>query len=233
MKQKIKYLTKKFFKLFNVQADFNRPNHWAEKILDDNFGHNKSNLEKKSIDKNQQPLPWYTYPAIEFINQLDLSDKYVFEWGSGNSSIYYSNVAKEVISVESDKYWYDIVKRYPRSNGKVIFRNEHDYPNVICDLGRKFDIIIIDGLKRVICAQIGPDFLADGGMIILDNSDWFIEAGDILRDTDLIQIDFSGFGPINKYSWTTSFFLTRNFNIPRIKDIQSPNPIGGIPGPGE
>src|SRR5688572_10403591 len=49
-----------------------------------------------------QPIPWYTYPAIEFIRQLDFSQSTVFEYGSGNSTMFWAASAARVISVEED-----------------------------------------------------------------------------------------------------------------------------------
>jgi hypothetical protein len=67
--------------------------------------------------------------------------------------------------------------------------------------------------------------LAPGGMIILDNADWFVETAKFLRSSDLIEVDMSGFSPINHYTLTTSFFLSRDFNIKSAHDHQ---PIPGI-----
>ena len=46
-----------------------------------------------------------------------------------------------------------------------------------------------------------------------------------LRDSGLIEVDFSGFGPSNGYVWTTSIFLKRNFDF---KICQQLYPIGGL-----
>lgn len=63
--------------------------------------------------------------------------------------------------------------------------------------------------------------IGGGGIVILDNSDWFRETSKYLREKlDLIEIDFHGFGPINDYTWTTSVFITRNFRFKPIDNIQ-------------
>ena len=56
------------------------------KIFND-YGYFESIKVKLPVDKIGGPLPWYTYPAIEYIKQLDLTNKVVFEWGCGNSSV--------------------------------------------------------------------------------------------------------------------------------------------------
>jgi hypothetical protein len=39
-------------------------------------------------DKNGEPVPWFTYPTIEYLNHLDLSECSVFEYGMGYSTLY-------------------------------------------------------------------------------------------------------------------------------------------------
>ncbi len=221
-------MIKSFFRIFNVTIEFNKPDYWAERILDFDFGHNTSNLESSAMDKGGEPIPWYTYPAIEFINQLDLSGRKVFEWGSGNSSLYYAQHAREVISIESDRSWHDVIKNKTLKNGSVIYQDETTYCDAIKGYSSKFDLIVIDGINRNQCAEVAPDFLKKSGMIILDNSDWHPGAVRSLNQANLIQIDFNGFGPINKYSWTTSMFLSREFDILRRKDFETPIPVGGL-----
>ena len=43
--------------------------------------------EKVCLDRNGNPIPWYTYPAIEYLSQFDYSRKTIFEFGCGNSSL--------------------------------------------------------------------------------------------------------------------------------------------------
>lgn len=40
-----------------------------------------------AVDGAGQPVPWYTYPATEYLSHLDLSVLSVFEYGSGNSTL--------------------------------------------------------------------------------------------------------------------------------------------------
>jgi len=44
----------------------------------------------------------------------------------------------------------------------------------------------------------------------------------------LIEVDFHGFGPINAYTWTTSIFISRNFNFKPINKEQPNFSIAGI-----
>ena len=71
-------------------------------------------------------------------------------------------------------------------------------------------------------------------MIILDDSDRintsqeYVRAVAVLRQADLIQVDFYGFCPMNNYTKTTSLFLTRSFNFESLYKVQPINGIGNL-----
>ena len=181
-------------------------------IFDQGYGHARSRAEQKPVDAQGQPIPWLTYPCIEYLNQLDLSAMRVFEWGSGNSSKWFARRCKEIISVESDQDWYNYVKQELQANQTLLFAEESNYAEVIGDYG-DFDLIIVDALRRYDCAEKALTHLKPGGFILLDNSDWHPNSCEMLRQKapDLIQVDFHGLGPCNKYTWTSSLFLSLEF----------------------
>lgn len=55
------------------------------------------------------PLPPLTERAKEWIKENVNSDTYVFEYGSGTSTLYFSKFAKSIVSVEHNKKMYDKV----------------------------------------------------------------------------------------------------------------------------
>ena len=176
---------------------------------------------RQPIDANREPLPWYTYPAIEYIKQLDFSDREVFEYGSGNSTIFWSKLAKRVVSIENNQKWYETIAKGVVENVEVrLIENDALYIQEILN-HKSFDVIVIDGSHRLECARVAINKLKSGGIIILDNSDWHVKTAKILRSNDLIQVDMTGLGPINPYTWTTSFFLHRDFNL-QPKGINQP-----------
>lgn len=58
--------------------------------------------EKVCADKDGNPIPWYTYPAIEYLSQFDYGGKRVFEYGCGYSSLFWAERAAKVISIEDN-----------------------------------------------------------------------------------------------------------------------------------
>lgn len=208
----------------------------AVKILENEYALKKSMAEEICTDKEGNPIPWYTFPAIEYIKQLDLSSKRIFEFGSGNSSLFWADIAKEVTSVEEDEKWYHSRLKAKRNNMKILLKEkEKEYYNSILEENGDFDVIVIDGKARDKCCRTALKKIKRNGLIILDNTDWaskfdeLARAVKILKDAGLIQVDFCGLGPINDYAWSTSFFFTRNFDF-RSKNhpIQPANIIGGI-----
>lgn len=204
------------------------------KILAIDYGQYRTIKNGICVDKYGNEIPWFTYPAIEFLNNFDFSQKYVFEYGAGYSTLYWAKRSKKVVSVEHDIKWFERLKSYIRDNQILLYReNNEEYERSILTIGIKFDVVVIDGIRRTQCAKIIKNCLNydsdEGFLVILDNSDWYKETAKYLRKhLNLIQIDFHGFGPINNYTWTTSVFLSRNFNFKPIDDVQPHFSIAAI-----
>src|SRR5262249_32447447 len=153
-------------------------------------------------------------PATEYLAQFDLSDKAVFEYGAGNSTLFWCTRARRVVSVEDDEAWFRKLRERVGNNVDLTFASAREnYVQHLAHADTKFDIITIDGKYRDECAQLATDHLCPGGMIILDNADWWVNTAQFLRETGLIQVDFIGFTPINGYTSTTSLFMDRAFNF--------------------
>lgn len=200
------------------------------------FAIERSIDEKLCIDRDGNPIPWYTYPAIEYLSQYDYRDKKIFEYGCGYSSMFWAQRAVKVVSVEDNQQWYNKWKaKFSQANLEIRQRDENTvYENAILEDGEKYDVIIIDGKRRAQCAEAAVDALADGGMIILDDSDRintsdeYIKAVAALKNFGLLQVDFYGFCPMNNYSKTTSIFFCRNFNFDSLYKVQPINGWGNL-----
>ena len=44
------------------------------------FAVERSMDEKLCRDRDGNPIPWYTYPVIEYLTQFDYTDKKIFEY---------------------------------------------------------------------------------------------------------------------------------------------------------
>ena len=195
-------------------------------LIAHSYGHERSFLEKSAIDSKGLETPWFSYPAIEFLNVLDLSNFKVLEWGAGNSSVYFSRYSREVYSIEDNDEWYQKIKNLNLRNHFVYHAQGDEYVSLALELDNEFDLVLIDGKKRKDCAKIAPKILSQTGFIILDNADWYPETCKELENQGFNQVDFSGLGPINSYAWTTSIFYRSQFkNFPRRTSIR---PMGGL-----
>jgi len=105
------------------------------KIFIDGYGFKKSVEQSIPIDFNENPLPLYTYPAIEYLRSLDFKNKKIFEFGSGNSTLFWLNKEAKVTSVENNHHWFDKLKIKTKNNKnhKFIFAQKEQYINSILD----------------------------------------------------------------------------------------------------
>lgn len=200
------------------------------------FAIERSINEKVCLDRDNNPIPWYTYPAIEYLNQFDYSSKEIFEFGCGYSSLFWAKRAKKVTSIEDNLKWFDKWKQeFDEPNLDIRWRDEGEiYEQAIDEDNCKYDVIVVDGKRRWQCAQAAVKALNDGGMIILDDSDRintseeYVKAVNALKEANLLQVDFYGFCPMNNYTKTTSIFFSRNFNFESLYKIQPINGWGNL-----
>lgn len=182
------------------------------------------------MDAAGKEIPWFTYPAIEYLEQLDFSGKSVFEFGAGNSSLFWGRRAARVVSVEHDRGWYERLRpRLPAGHALHLVEDPAAYPQTLAGRPEEFDVVVIDGIERRACCAPAVSRLRRGGLVILDNSDWHHRCAALLRDAGLLEVDFSGFGPVNGYTWTTSLFFHREFAFRAREAHQPRHGIGSLP----
>jgi hypothetical protein len=195
------------------------------RILGERLGQVRSIAESRPVDALGRPIPWYTYPAIEYLERLALEGASIFEFGCGNSTRYWCRRGARVTAVEHSREWFDEVSASVES-AVLLHRGDRDsYVAALREADTSFDVIVIDGVWREHCvdeaiARAGPHTL-----VILDNSDWYDEAGARLRAAGWLEVSFSGFGPCNNYTWTTSLFFGASRALP---GLAPPTPVGGI-----
>ena len=179
---------------------------------------------KRPIDKNGQPVAWYSYSFLKFLENRLTKDLAVFEYGAGNSTIWYAKKVKFVKSVENDKKWVEILTPQLPKNAEVTFRElnqTQDYLHEITIPAQakseakseaKYDIIVVDGRRRNDCAMFGIDYLTEKGVIILDNSERedYQPTKDFMKQKGFKQIDFWGIAPIVAHNTCTSVFYKAN-----------------------
>jgi hypothetical protein len=175
----------------------------------------KSFNYKKPVDANNNPTPWMNYAIVEFLKQRFKNDFNLFEYGSGFSTIFYSNLVNSVISIEYDKNWFACIKNMAPLNAKVYFYdNDVDgkYSRSIRDFETLFQVIIIDGRDRVNCIKQSLPNISPDGVIILDDSDREEYKSGILflELHGFRELPFYGFKPRSLFISKTSIFYRNN-----------------------
>lgn len=177
----------------------------------------KSFEQKSPVDKDGNPLPWITLPCIDFLAGRINKNITIFEFGSGNSTLYFAQHVHKVMSVEHDNDWHQKISLHAPSNVEVFLCPlvyDADYCRFANTLIDKFELIVVDGRDRVNCVKHSVDALSEDGCIILDDSErpQYQEAHEFLQKHHFRQIDFWGMAPGLSYKkCTTIFYKTSNF----------------------
>jgi hypothetical protein len=184
--------------------------HSYQGYLDD-VGWISSFVQKEPVDKNGGPLPWVTYPYIHFVMPRITKEMTVFEFGSGSSTNFYAGKCKNVVSVEHDQRWYELIKSVVPSNSDLIYEKlekNGDYARAASRTGKKFDLIIVDGRDRVNCIKYSLDSLSDKGALVLDDSERekYCPGVDFLQEQGFRALDFWGISPGLFYLKCTSIY---------------------------
>lgn len=196
-------------------------------IFNHRYGHSRFK-NGFCVDGDGNYIPWITYPCIEFLNTLDLRDCRVFEFGSGSSTLYWAQKTKSVISVERDRDWYDKVTSFLPSNCVLQHcGDEMLYPMAISNCDGNFDIVVVDGAVRYPCVLETLKKVSSEGIIILDNTEWYPNAAEVLRGHGFLQIDFCGFSPINAFTSCTSIFYKSTTILSKRLNVYEWRPKGG------
>jgi hypothetical protein len=141
------------------------------------------------LDKNSTPPaePWWPRKAIGLVEAGLRPGARVFEFGSGRSTLWFAAHGAEVVSVEHDRAWYELVSgmlppgptlllREPASAGAI---GSEAAPGQFFDAyvsaidehpDDTFDLVVVDGRARVACGMAAIRKVRPGGRLLLDDS---------------------------------------------------------------
>lgn len=169
----------------------------------------KSFRTRVSVDNSGNPIPWFVYCAVEFINKRLPQDAAVFEYGSGSSTLWWAERAARVHSVEHSPVWKEKVKSNVPDNVQLIYRKPGEgYESSILLSGELYDVIILDGRNRDKCLGHSLRALSERGVILFDDSNWekYQKTISYLRSLEFRQLPFRGMCPIEFRESETSVF---------------------------
>jgi hypothetical protein len=143
-------------------------------------------------DKN----PRLSIGAISWFEKHLNKKMQLFEYGSGGSTLFFSEKVKKLVSVEHDKNWFDRIKKSLKKNNTTNTsylliipqkgkNNEFssslkEYKN--CNFKKytksitkfpdnSFDVVLVDGRARLSCLKEAIPKVKKEGYLILDNSE--------------------------------------------------------------
>jgi hypothetical protein len=166
-------------------------------------------ITSRPVNSNDQPIPWFTYPAIDFLEPRVGPNWSVLEWGAGNSTLWWAKRARWVISIEHDPAWHQMISASAPVNSTIsLATNETDYVSAT-DSPERFDVIVIDGEHRNSCARRAVELAGPQTIIIFDNSDrQAVRDGlHFLDQSGWKRIDFFGLLPAYCYRTCTTVFF--------------------------
>jgi len=211
-------------------------------MVNDDFNLTKIqfNLYKKSwinssrlgftVDENNLPIPWYVFEAIEFLKTNLTKNHTIFEFGCGASTLFFASKVKKVISLESNRRWFEIITSSLKNSGDFLLEKNHfsnanceiflmedaldleEYQNFAKDYSQKnhlkFDFVIVDSLKRFECVKNSFETLKNDGYLILDDSERpnYKKIYDFLQKNNFSYRDFVGIAPAQLRIKKTTFF---------------------------
>jgi predicted O-methyltransferase YrrM len=159
-------------------------------------------------------LPWYTYPAINYLRELNFSEADILEFGGGHSTLWWSQRAKSVICLEANEEWCANLKSQLSERNQIHHVQSPARAAALIQ-GCQFDVIVVDDGSGV-----GPQGRADNahtafshikpaGLIIIDNSDADYSRPIIAEahKRGWSRIDFIGFAPGGLREYCTSLFI--------------------------
>ena len=176
----------------------------------------RSFREGHPVDAAGEPVPWLTYPAIEFLAARVRPEWCVFEYGAGASTRWWARRVAEVVSVEHDREWYERVRGGLPANVSlrhVSLETGGEYSRSAAAKPGRFDVVVIDGRDRVNCARAAMVGVNATGVIVWDNSDRpeYAEGHALLVAAGWRKVPFVGMAPVfNQKSETAVYYRDGN-----------------------
>ena len=141
---------------------------------------------------------WMHEKEMKLITDVLTEDTVMLEWGSGGSTLSFSSMVNEYYSIEHNQEWYEKIKNelanYPLNSVEYRFVKQNkeidtsqstyeqfkDYIDEVDSFNTKFDVVLIDGRARRLCAKKVIPYLKPTSFIfihdyVLRTSYWPVE----------------------------------------------------------
>lgn len=176
----------------------------------------RSFKQKEAVDKDGNPIAWCTYPFLYFMYPRLQKHFDVFEYGCGNSTIWYAKKVNTITSVEHDKNWLNKIRSTMPANSTIVHKElvyGGDYCKEVSNAKMKYHIVIVDGRDRNNCLMNAVQHLTEDGIVIFDNSELkqYQSSVEEVMKTGFKRLDFYGMLPgVAHNSRTTILYKNNN-----------------------
>lgn len=157
-------------------------------------------------DVVNQPIPWFTYPAIAFLSERVNPEWRVLEFGAGIGTQWWAKRVGCHTAIEHDPAWARRVAKGSAAN-VLTTSGESAEQYLAPTLGLAlFDVVIVDGIFRNECLGAAPGLLSESGIILLDDAQRaeYRPAIDSLLAMGFRWLPFHGPQPISKHIGCTA-----------------------------
>ena len=163
------------------------------------------------VDQQGLPIPWMNYAFVEFLTPRLSDDLRVFEYGSGQSTLYFAGRVKAVVSVETDTEWIGLLQARLPANcelQQVAANPVAEYCESINSRAELYDMVVVDAINRVPCVTSALQALTERGVVILDDSQRpeYADAFPHAASKGFRELTYSGLKPGTSEAASTTVF---------------------------
>lgn len=155
--------------------------HWTPRYVFDR-------TRELIYQRTHPTAPWLTPEATRLLATMLRPVDHGLEFGSGRSTAWLATMVAHLTSVEHDPSWHATVladlKEHQRDNVDYLFAPrdlppqrgaETEYVAVADRFAPdSLDFVLVDGIYRDFCALAALTRLRSGGLLIVDNVNWFL-----------------------------------------------------------
>lgn len=181
--------------------------------------HERSLLHDGSSLDPSRPLPLLTWPLLDFIDSLELSQQSLLELGAGNSTLWFQRRFGKVRSLETDPGWYTPLSKMIAPNVELELLPLEALESAAFEYrGESYLLVDFAGRRT----RFLKHFLASCGpvrprAIVLDNADWYRNGARLLAGAGYREIPFYGFKSGQPFISCTSVFVDLERFEPSLK----------------